>query len=73
MKASAGQIINQLADQPGSAEVVAVLRGVFVDSAKRAALTAMAFVLLGFSVSWLLPDTRHTDRTEDPAAESAGS
>ena len=70
MQASAGQIINQLADQPGSAEVVAVLRGVFVDSARRAALTAMAFVLLGFSVSWLLPDTRHTD---DPATEPAGS
>ena len=73
MQASAGQIINQVADQPGSAEVVAVLRGVFVDSARRAALTAMVFVLLGFSVSWLLPDTRHTDRTGDPAAEPAGS
>jgi hypothetical protein len=69
MKASAGQIINQQADQPGSEQVVEVLRGVFVDSAKRAALTAMAFVLLGFALSWLLPDTRdvvHTEAEPDP-------
>jgi EmrB/QacA subfamily drug resistance transporter len=58
MRASAGQIINEVADQPNSAEVVAVLRGAFVDSARRAAMTAMIFVLVGFSISWLLPDTR---------------
>ncbi len=58
MKASAGQIVGQLGEQPGSDAVVDVLRGVFVDSAKRAALTAMVFVLLGFAMSWLLPDTR---------------
>ena len=58
MKASAGQIVGQLGEQPGSDAVVDVLRGVFVDSARRAALTAMVFVLLGFAMSWLLPDTR---------------
>jgi hypothetical protein len=68
MQASAGQIINQVADQPDSEPVVDVLRGVFVDSAKRAALTAMVFVLLGFSMSWLLPDTGRVVRAEvDPA------
>ena len=67
MKASAGQIINQVSEQPDSAPVVDVLRGVFVDSAKRAALTAMIFVLLGFAMSWLLPDTRHNLQPEaDP-------
>ncbi|MDR9450577.1 MAG: MFS transporter, partial [Acidimicrobiia bacterium] len=80
-RASAGQIINQLADQPDSEQVVEILRGVFVDSAKRAALTAMAFVLLGFSLSWLLPDTRHVVRAEpepahlpgEPSPETAGA
>lgn len=82
-RASAGQIINQLAEQPGSEQVVDVLRAVFVDSARRAALTAMAFVLLGFLLSWLLPDTRHVTQpagdTEagrlpgEAAPESAGA
>jgi len=80
-RASAGQIINELADQPGSEQVVEILRGVFVDSAKRAALTAMAFVLLGFSLSWLLPDTRQVVHAEpepahlpgEPSPETAGA
>ncbi len=72
MKASAGQIIIQLTEQPGSEEVVDELRGVFVDSAKRAALTAMAFVLLGFGMSWLLPDTRHTSGASIPSSARPG-
>ncbi len=73
MKASAGQIINQVSEQPDSEPVVEVLRGVFVDSAKRAALTAMVFVLLGFAMSWLLPDTRHNLQPEaDPARLPTG-
>jgi EmrB/QacA subfamily drug resistance transporter len=71
-RASAGQIINQLADQPDSEQVVEILRGVFVDSAKRAALTAMAFVLLGFSLSWLLPDTRQVVHADPEPAHLAG-
>jgi hypothetical protein len=81
MKASAGQIINEVAEQPNSAEVVAVLRGAFVESARRAAITAMIFVLIGFSISWLLPDTGpavekevgHEPLPGDPSAEPSGA
>lgn len=57
-KQSAGQILVQLRRQPGSEPIVRAIENAFTRAARRDALVAGAFILVGFVASWLLPDLR---------------
>jgi hypothetical protein len=57
-KQSAGQILVQLRTQPGTQPIVQAIEAAFTDAARRTALVAAAFILVGFIASWLIPDIR---------------
>jgi EmrB/QacA subfamily drug resistance transporter len=57
-KQSAGQILVQLQTQPGTQPIVQAIEAAFTDAARRTALVAAAFILVGFIASWLIPDIR---------------
>lgn len=63
-KATAGQIIGELRARPDDAAIVDAIGVALTDAARRSALVASAFVLVGFGASWLLPETR---ASEEPA------
>jgi EmrB/QacA subfamily drug resistance transporter len=67
--ASGGQVLTTLRTDPENDAVVAVIEGAFADAARRSAFTGLVFVLAGFGLSLLLPETR--DFELDPTAPSA--
>jgi MFS family permease len=69
--ASGGQVISSLREDPGNARVVAVIEGAFSDAASRSALTGLVFVVVGFGLSLLLPETRDFDDVSHPEATAA--
>ena len=46
-------------------------RPVLTDAARRAAMVASLFVLLGFGASWLLPDTRIPEQPAEAESRQA--
>jgi hypothetical protein len=68
--ASGGQVLTFLRDDPQNAAVVAAVEGAFADAARRSAITVLVFVIAGFGLSLLLPETRDFGLAHDPAAEA---
>jgi EmrB/QacA subfamily drug resistance transporter len=68
--ASGGQVLTFLRDDPQNAAVVAAVEGAFADAARRSAITGLVFVIAGFGLSLLLPETRDFGLAHDPAAEA---
>jgi EmrB/QacA subfamily drug resistance transporter len=66
--ASGGQVITTLREDPANAPVVEAIERAFSDAASRSAFTGLVFVIAGFGLSLLLPDTREVDAT--PKAEA---
>lgn len=71
VKATAGQILGELRNRPDAAALVAVIGQALTDAARRAALVASLFVLLGFGASWLLPDTRIPEQPAEAEGRQA--
>ncbi|MCX7624033.1 MAG: MFS transporter [Thermomicrobium sp.] len=71
-KQSAGQILVELRQQPGTTAVVEAIERAFTTAARRTAIVAAAFIAIGFVASTLLPDIR-PGRTEEPAVGAAAA
>jgi hypothetical protein len=56
VSSSAGQVLPTFREQPGAEAVVAVVEDSFSASASRAAIVASLFVLIGFALSFRIPD-----------------
>jgi EmrB/QacA subfamily drug resistance transporter len=69
VKSTAGQVLAQFRQQPGSAPLVAVVSQALADATIQATHIATIFVLLGFAASWFLPDTRAIER--EPSGEAS--
>jgi len=77
VKRTAGQVLPELGRQPGGEAIVRAVDDAFTAAARRDALVAAAFILVGFGASWLLPDVpalrRLQERTEAIAKQPASS
>ena len=71
VKATAGQILGELRNRPDAAALVTVIGQALTDAARRAAMVASLFVLLGFGASWLLPDTRIPEQPAEAESRQA--
>ena len=59
---SAGQVLPELAQTPGSEPVVAAVSDAFASAATTTGLVAVVFVVAGFVLSTRLPDIRYADK-----------
>ena len=71
--ASGGQVISSLREDPNNAQVVEIIEGAFSDAASRAAFTGLVFVIAGFGLSLLLPETRDFEHTTDYRGADRGA
>ncbi|MCM8748416.1 DHA2 family efflux MFS transporter permease subunit [Thermomicrobiaceae bacterium CFH 74404] len=62
VKRTAGQVLPELRRQPGSEPVVEAIEEAFTWAARRDAVVAAGFILVGFAASWLLPDVSGLQR-----------
>ncbi len=58
METSGGQAIGEIRKQPDAAAIVPLLDDAFVGAARLTGFAALVFVLFGFGISLLLPETR---------------
>lgn len=63
---SAGQALPDIAQQPGSQEVVTAVSDAFASAARTTGLVAVGFVVAGFLISLRLPDIRYADKPPEP-------
>lgn len=63
---SAGQALPDIAQQPGSENVVEAVSNAFASAARATGLVAAAFVVTGFLISLRLPDIRYADKESEP-------
>lgn len=64
---SAGQVLPELAREPGSEPVVAAISDAFASAATTTGLVAVVFVVAGFILSTRLPDIRYADKPAKPS------
>ncbi len=65
VKSSAGQSLVGIRQQPDSGKIVTAIEDAFAHAARTVSYVAAGFVLFGFGLSWLLPDSgEHEDSKE---------
>lgn len=63
---SGGQVLGSLRQDPANAAAVTAIEEAFAGAARRSAFTGVVFVVIGFGLSLLLPETRDLDSRSEP-------
>ena len=69
---ASGEVLRSLREDPSNGRVVEVIEVAFSEAASRAAYTGPVFVIAGFGLSLLPPETRDFDQSTSAEKAAAG-